>query len=42
MVKDWPMMVAVGEETRPRAYVVRTMNEAYNLLEVDSPQFGPV
>lgn len=36
------MFVAVGEETRPRAYVVRTMEEAYHLLEVDAPQFGPI
>ena len=36
------VFVAVGEKTRPRAYVVRTMNEAYHLLEVDSPQFGPI
>ena len=36
------LFVAVGEETRPRAYVVRTMEEAYHQLEVDSPQFGPI
>jgi hypothetical protein len=36
------MFVAVGGEARPHAYVVRTMEEAYHLLEVHSPQFNPV
>jgi hypothetical protein len=36
------MFVMLGEESRPKAYVVRTMEEAYRLLGVDSPQFSPV
>jgi len=36
------MFVMVGEKSRPKAYVVRTMQEAYRLLEVDSPQFSPI
>ena len=34
------MFVALGEESRPRANVVRTMEEAYHLLQVDTPQFS--
>jgi len=36
------MFVAVAESRRPRVQVVRTMDEAYRLLHVDSPQFSPV
>jgi len=36
------MFVTLGERKRPRAHVVRTMDEAYRLLQVDSPQFRPI
>ena len=36
------MFVSVGEKSRPKAYVVHTMEEAYRLLEVESPQFSPI
>jgi hypothetical protein len=36
------MFATIGERSRPRAYVVRTMDEAYGLLEVDSPEFSPI
>ena len=36
------MFVIVGEPSRPSAYVVRTLEEAYHLLEVDSPHFSPL
>ena len=36
------MFVIVGEKSRPKAHVVRTMEEAYRLLEVESPQFSPI
>jgi hypothetical protein len=36
------MFVAVGEESRPNAYVVHTMEEAYHLLAVESPQFSRI
>lgn len=36
------MFVTVGEQSRSRAHVVRTMEEAYRLLGVESPQFRPV
>jgi hypothetical protein len=36
------MFVTVGEESRSKANVVRTMEEAYRLLEVESPQFSPI
>ena len=36
------MFVTVGEKSRPKAYVVRSMEEAYRLLEVASPQFSPI
>ena len=36
------MFVAIGEQSRPTAQVVRTMEEAYRLLEVDTPQFDSV
>lgn len=36
------MFATLGERRRPKMYVVRTMEEAYHLLEIDSPQFGPI
>jgi len=36
------MFATLGEKKRPRMRVVRTMEEAYHLLEVDSPRFGPI
>ncbi len=36
------MFVMLSDESRPKAHVVRTMEEAHRLLEVDSPQFVPV
>jgi hypothetical protein len=36
------MFQILTEETRPELRVVRTMEEAYRLLEVTSPQFQPV
>jgi hypothetical protein len=36
------MFQILSEITRPDFHVVRTLDEAYNLLEVESPEFGPV
>jgi hypothetical protein len=36
------MFQLLGEESRPDLHVVRTMDEAYRLLGVESPEFGPV
>ena len=36
------MFATLGEEKRPKMHVVRTMEEAYHLLEIDSPQFSPI
>jgi len=36
------MMQILGEKTRPELRVVRTLDEAYQLLEVKSPEFKPV
>ena len=36
------MFATLGEKRRPNMYVVRTMQEAYRLLQIDSPQFSPV
>ena len=36
------MFVLLGEEKRPGVCVVRTMQEAYDLLKIDSPQFSPI
>ncbi|MGA8273197.1 MAG: hypothetical protein WB919_16665 [Candidatus Sulfotelmatobacter sp.] len=36
------MFQILGEKTRPDLYVVRTMDEAYRLLKVESPEFHPV
>src|SRR5271165_1840827 len=36
------MFQMLGELTRPDLQVVRTMDEAYRLLRVESPEFSPV
>jgi len=36
------MFQTLGESTRPDFHVVRTMDEAYRLLRVESPEFHPV
>lgn len=36
------MFQILTQETRPELQVVRTMEEAYHLLEVSSPEFEPV
>jgi len=36
------MFVMLDEKKRPRMCVVRTMQEAYHLLQIDSPQFAPI
>ncbi len=36
------MFQILGEGTRPDLHVVRTLGEAYQLLQVESPEFGPV
>jgi hypothetical protein len=36
------MFQILGEKTRPELQVVRTMDEAYFLLGVESPEFHPV
>ena len=36
------MFQILGEKTRPELQVVRTMDEAYCLLGVESPEFRPV
>lgn len=36
------MFVTVGEESRSKAFVVRTMEQAYKLLGVELPQCSPV
>jgi hypothetical protein len=36
------MFQILGEGTRPDLRVVRMMDEAYRLLRVESPAFGPV
>ncbi len=33
------MFQTLGEETRSNLHIVRTLDEAYRLLEVESPQF---
>jgi len=33
------MFQMLGEPTRPDLHVVRTMDEAYRLLRVESPEF---
>ncbi len=36
------MFQILSEKSRPDLHVVRTMDEAYRLLRVESPEFGPV
>ncbi len=36
------MFQVLGEETRPNLHIVRTLDEAYRLLQVEAPEFGPV
>jgi len=36
------MFATLGERTRPGMYVVRTVEEAYRLLKIESPQFRPI
>ena len=36
------MFQMLGEKTRPNLHIVRTLDEAYHLLQVDSPDFVPV
>jgi hypothetical protein len=36
------MFQILGGNTRPNLHVVRTMDEAYRLLQVESPEFRPV
>jgi hypothetical protein len=36
------MFQILGEETRPNLHIVRTMDEAYSLLQVKSPEFSPL
>ena len=36
------MFVMLGETKRPSMHVVRTMEEAYRRLGIDSPQFNPI
>jgi len=34
------MFQILGQETRPNLHIVRTMDEAYSLLQVKSPEFS--
>ena len=36
------MFQILGETTRPDMQVVRTLQEAYDLLQIDSPEFGAI
>ena len=36
------MFQMLGEKTRPDLHVVRTLDEAYRLLQIESPEFRPV
>jgi hypothetical protein len=36
------MFQIISELTRPDLHVARTLDEAYRLLQVESPEFGPV
>jgi hypothetical protein len=36
------MFQMLGEKTRPNLHIARTLNEAYSLLQVESPEFDPV
>jgi hypothetical protein len=36
------MFQMLGERTRPNLHIARTLDEAYRLLQVESPEFHPV
>jgi len=36
------MFQILGENTRPNLHIVHTMDEAYRLLQVESPEFDPI
>jgi hypothetical protein len=36
------MFQMLGEKTRPNLHIVRTLDEAYLLLQLESPEFSPV
>ncbi|HKM47216.1 MAG TPA: hypothetical protein VJX69_06490 [Terriglobales bacterium] len=36
------MFQILGEETRPNLHIVRTLDEAYRLLQVEAPEFRTV
>lgn len=36
------MFQILGEQTRPNFHIVRTMDEAYSLLQVKAPEFSPL
>ena len=36
------MFQMLGEKTRPNLHIVRTLDEAYALLQLESPEFSPV
>ena len=36
------MFQMLGERTRPNLHIARTLDEAYRLLQVESPEFDPV
>ena len=36
------MFQLLGERTRPDLHVVRTLDEAYRLLQIESPEFRPI
>jgi hypothetical protein len=36
------MLQILSEEARPELHVVRTIDEAYRLLRVESPEFSPI
>ena len=36
------MFQMLGDRTRPDLQIVRTLDEAYRLLQIDSPEFTPV
>ncbi len=36
------MFEIAGEATRPNLHVVRTIEEAWAILDVEAPQFGPL
>jgi|SRR5580658_793661 hypothetical protein len=36
------MFQILGESTRPNLHIVRTLDEAYGLLQMESPEFTPI